>query len=508
MRITERGFPAKDRVVYLLDGLGPAIKYRVHNNNLLNLERALKERVFFVKKDGEFVTPPKPSSDAFYAQSLNTFFTHLKKYLPHPARMEPSEFPKLYAGRKRTIYERAATSLLELPLEKKDAEISVFVKAEKVNVTETSDKAPRAIQPRAPRYNVELGCYTKPIEKRIYRAIGKVMGMTTVAKGLNAEERGELIERKWTRFNDPVAVGLDASRFDQHCSASALKWEHSVYKYCYGGDKDLKRLLNWQVYNSGRGYTPDGKVKYKTDGCRMSGDMNTALGNCLLMCGMVYSYSLLVGLEGEIELINDGDDCVVFMESSNLAKFLSCLETWFTSVGFTMKVEKPVYTLEKVEFCQAHPVFDGEKYIMVRDIRAALVKDTYSIKPIDTEGVMRKWLIAIGDGGMSLTGGIPIWQEFYNTLATAGSKLAPSKTRKSQGINYDPTMDSGMRRLAERMNRNYTTIHPRARYSFWLAFDIAPDEQLAMEGFYRSRGSAPIWSAPEYRQELTLPFFP
>jgi hypothetical protein len=74
-------------------------------------------------------------------------------------------------------------------------------------------------------------------------------------------------------------VGLDASRFDQHVSHAALKWEHSVYNSWFK-DKEFARAISMQLINEGTGYTDEGKIKVEVEGCRMSGDMNTSAGNC------------------------------------------------------------------------------------------------------------------------------------------------------------------------------------------------------------------------------------
>jgi hypothetical protein len=127
------------------------------------------------------------------------------------------------------VYRAAADSLSTIPVSKRDAVLSTFVKAEKINLTKKPDPAPRVIQPRSPRYNVAVGRYLKRLEKDIYRALKALAGDVVVMKGYNAGQSGEIIARKWARFNRPCAIGLDASRFDQHVSEAALRWEHSVY---------------------------------------------------------------------------------------------------------------------------------------------------------------------------------------------------------------------------------------------------------------------------------------
>lgn len=85
----------------------------------------------------------------------------------------------------------------------------------------------------------------------------------------------------------------------------------------------------------------------------MSGDMNTALGNCLLMCCLIMCYMDAKSIT--YEYINNGDDAVIIVEDIHL-HLLADLPNWFSEMGFDMVVEPPVYSLEEIEFCQMHPV--------------------------------------------------------------------------------------------------------------------------------------------------------
>jgi hypothetical protein len=361
----------------------------------------------------------------------------------------------------------------------RDARVKVFVKYEKFNYSSKPDTVPRVISPRSPRFNVEFGRFIRPIEERIFDAIGEVYGMPTVMKGLNAAACGKLIYRKWASFKDPVAVGLDAERFDQHVSQAALGYEHNIYAWCFWRQCDRDRLADLcrvQYENKCSGHVADGWLAYDTDGCRMSGDMNTSLGNCLLMCAMVYSYAAMVGVP--IHLANNGDDCVVFMERSNLSRFSSRLKDWFIKMGFSMAVEEPVYDIEKISFCQTQPIFVGPgvcDYIMVRDPRIAIAKDALSITPLRSVGEKRGWLGAVGTGGLSLTGGIPIWQSFYQMYVRS------STGRKS---NVETGWGWGVRMLAKGMTRPVMEPTPATRCSFWVAFGITPKHQIAIEREY------------------------
>jgi len=303
-----------------------------------------------------------------------------------------------------------------------------------------------------------------------------------VFKGMNAAESGERMFALWSSFKNPVAIGLDASRFDQHVSKQALEWEHSIYPLCFAKPyrKRLEKLLSWQVTNTCRGYTEDGKLKYTKLGGRMSGDMNTSLGNCILMCSMIKQYSIVRGVR--TLLANNGDDCVVFMEADDLQRFSCGLDGWFRSLGFNMTVEPPCYQFEEIEFCQTHPVYVGpnaDSYLMVRHPKWAIAKDTMSIHPFNNEAQYKGWLDAVGTGGLAMTGQIPVFQDFYSAYQRYGS---PTKYDRSSAL----AQSWGVRRLGLGMTRSYGPILPETRASFYWAFGVTPDEQIVLEEFYRS----------------------
>jgi len=468
------GTPEKQRKTFLLSDFSPDGKYAVYNNTVHCSERAVKERVFYVKdilQIGSFTTPPRPRPNHFASQ-LNDIHLLLKKNATFCNPWSTHDFALSYQAPKRDIYSKAADSLSIKRLASKDAYIQAFTKCEKYKF---GDKVPvpRIIQPRSPRYNVSVGRYLKPIEKKIYENVNNIFGSKTIMKGMNMEERAKTIQEHFNSFNDPVAVGLDASRFDQHVSKDALQWEHSVYDFYYHS-KELRALLKQQLVNKCYINQPGGHIRYRTDGCRMSGDMNTSLGNCLLMSSMVWSYAK--DRDVTIKLVNDGDDCVVFMNRKDLTTFMTGLPYWFESMGFNMTVEEPVYILEQVSFCSSNPVQVGDRYIMVRDPRKVIVKDHISLLPIHNPKLAQRWLAGVGMGGISMVGGIPILQDFYTCFVDAACGAPPGK-------NF--SLDR-MLTLGYGMNRRYQVPSPETRFSFYLAFGIDPECQIAIEGKYRN----------------------
>lgn len=468
-----RGRPSKTRRVWYLAGFGAGLNWGIHNNSLRNLLRGLVERVYFVVTSEGLGPPPKPSPGLF-AATLQEFKNQITRRLPRSRPVDYNKFVEYYRGRKKAIYQRAVESLVATPVRRVDAWIKAFVKAEKINFSSKPDPAPRLIQPRSPRYNAAVGVYLRPLEAKVYAAIAAVWGGYTVLKGMNAAQMASALRGMWEQFSNPIAIGLDASRFDQHVSADALRWEHEVYCSAFQGAHRaaLARLLRWQVKNIGRAYVGEYKVKYSVDGCRMSGDINTSLGNCLLMCGMVWEWARKKGIR--CRLANNGDDCVVIMDRSDGLRFVEGLEEWFGELGFTMVQEKLVDTFEQIKFCQTQPVWGGDQWIMCRDPHVAITKDLVSLLPLD-QG-FRAYCGAIGDSGMAALGGMPIFQELYKSLAFVGkSSRIMSESRNIVGLRY----------LARGLNRGYRTISPETRVSFALAFGILPDEQRYLEQHLR-----------------------
>lgn len=499
LAITKLASKPTPRRLYRVSALSPPLLFGVHENNLVNLLRGIRERVYAVDIGGELQEPPRPNPGVV-EEELAGFAKAFDKLSPPTTRWTTEQFCDTYTGRRRTIYDNAVDSLRHCGVDRKDASSFSFLKCEKIPFYMKSDPAPRLIHPRDPRYNVAVGVFLKRIEHDVYRQVDKVWKSRTILKGYNARQVGAIMSKKWNKFNDPVGVGLDASRFDQHVSRDALKWEHERYlSFFSGADREeLAKLLSWQLRTKCVARCKDGRVKYTVDGMRFSGDMNTGMGNCLLMSAMVWCWCQLVGVK--TQLANNGDDCVVMMERRDLQRFnLDGMTEWFRGLGYTMKVETPVTDLERVEFCQTNPIFDGVEWTMVRKHRHATAKDCVSIKPLDGPRIFDKWRLSVSLAGLSLVGGYPVQQDFYRSLGRGAG------TTELRG---DLTQETGFARLARGMDRGYRVVTPYARYSYWLAFGVTPDEQEALEGYYG--GVELSWKPPRVlgfqreNTELTL----
>jgi len=446
-------------------------RYFIHDSNLTNVKRGLIERVFFVRgSDGVLKAPPLPD-EKFKSRldAVRTYLNSFPKLKPLPLRSTLS----LWHGSKLKVYERAYASLLVKRLTRVDAWLKTFVKCEKIDVAK-NDPAPRIIQPRNPRYNLCLARFLKHNEHEYYNRIDQMfdrdgLGDKTIFKGLNAVTAAKHLALKTSRFSDPVFIGLDASRFDQHVSKTALEWEHSIYLDSMSYDREeLSELLEWQRHNIGVAYLPEGKIKYETEGVRASGDINTSLGNCLLMSSMVYSYCKHKRYR-KFALANNGDDCVLILERHNRTSLYD-LPDWFLNMGFTMKVEKPVYDLAEVEFCQTHVVTGAQTSLSVRSPRTVLSKDLHSTHAFQ-HGEYLEWLSSVGECGRKSNYGVPVLHAFYERMPTLQVRSKRILNSIEQKMQY--TIRGGVAPCVE--------IDDNMRHSFWKAFGIVPDGQIALE---------------------------
>jgi hypothetical protein len=462
------------RWAFALNAPRPENGFSVHNNSLNNLLRGINERVFYTDNKGTL--PQRPRINGF--DELRLFDEDFSTTYLRPWTLEA--FADSYTGRQYNRYKQAVDSLASMPLSSDDATVATFIKCEKINFLAKTDPAPRIIQPRNPRFNAAIGVFIKPLEKLIYKNLGKLYKHPCVAKGFDVYQTGDIIAHKWRMFDRPCAISLDASRFDQHVSVAALQWTHSVYLK-YNDDQEFRRMLGMMLRNKGHGMCADGRVSYVVDGCRMSGDMDTALGNCLLMVAMTYSYCKKYGIEHEV--MDNGDDIVVIMDESNESLFRANVKKYYADLGFTMKIEPTVYVLEEIEFCQMHPVFDGKQWRMVRNL-ISLAKDL-----VCTTGQTQvdAWLEAIGLGGISLTSGLPVYQSFYSLLARFGKKRKKSKIE-----NWHLYAGSGFARLAGLTKRGPGIITTEARESFEKAFGLNFGRQEALENLYTRLQKGPL----------------
>lgn len=469
--------------------------------NLKTLVRTVAERVFYVRRNGVHVPPPQPLPNSI-SLTLEDFRSRLQEQrtLHGPvARWSAAKVVRHYTGRKRMRYEQAAADYYRHGFRKACSYVRGFLKWEKICsspwIKPWSDRICRLISPRTPLYNLVVGRYLLAAEKPVFEMIDRVYDSLrptgevwpTIMKGLNAQDSGNIIASKFSRFKNPVVVMMDATRWDQHVSKQCLKWEHCIYLMLFGGSKErreLRRLLKWQLFNKVTAQARGGHVKFGLSGGRMSGDINTSMGNCLLMSALTFAYITTSGVTNA-EVCNNGDDTFVIMEATDLTKLpVEEGRRWWTARGFTMDFEGIARRMEDIKFCQCRPVWTGSTWLMVRDVDPVLSKDIISLKPLPTPRLRAAYLWSIATGGLATYGGVPVLDSFYKCLLRGSQMYSENE---ALFVKYKPYFDVdrfNRDALEKGMNRRGMKITEEARASFAIAFGIAPELQKAMEDKY------------------------
>lgn len=475
-----------------ITGLGPGVsKYAVHNNTLPNALRGLLERGWLVKDKKTNKLKPPPTPDPIAIRRIRKFTDQVVNRIGAVREYTEEQFVAQCAPDRRKIYEQAATDWKHRrTLTTKDCKLSMFIKAEKINLSKKSDPAPRMIQPRKPIYNLRLGMRTRAVEEDIYSAIDKIWseknriaGLRTVMKGLTADGIAEQIKNAHDAMKaisykgKAVAVSMDAVRWDQHVGVAALQEEHRVYNKIFNCD-ELAWLLRKQLVTEGTSVvTHDSMeylIKYRRHGGRCSGDMNTGLGNVLLACGFMY-----VALEDyTCHLINNGDDCVVIFTWESYLRWKRHEQDFYdawTSFGFTMETEGlPTQIIEEIQFCQMQPICVNGRWTMIRGLDS-LDKDTYIIGKDTRSADM--WMHNVGAGGRVWCAGVPMHQEFYRAFPTVED---PGKSATSRNIH------NKMRWFVDGMVKGSEEVTLETRISYWRAFGVCPIDQRLYENHLRS----------------------
>ncbi len=487
------GMPPKPRKFVVVPRLGPEHNLGVYNNNVDTITRAFVERYFLCQTPEGFRPALATCDREFNTASLVSFRDMVMAAMPRLPRLSRQQVVDRYSGAKHRLYSEALLSLSRVSLNRKDSRLTSFVKFEKQDVA----KAPRVINPRSPRYNLILGTYIKHAEKPFFRAINKAFGArtpATVIKGYNADQSAAILREKWLLFKNPVAIGLDATKFDMHVSAQALAYEHKFYELLFPGSKELREILSWQRTNSGVARAADGEVAFRMRGTRASGDLNTSLGNCLIMCGLVHAFFSEMGVR--VELCNNGDDCVVIVEREEEERILKRLPSWFTRKGFAMTVEPPVYDFDSIEFCQTRPVLLKTGWRMVRNHEAMLKKDPMCLIPINGVSDLQKWLYAVGECGGILASGVPVQQAFYECFRRHGVKC-------SAGMRDAIFRGTSMMQRLDGLDVS-ACVTAEARVSYYYAFGVTPDQQVCLEHYYQNFVIGEIDTSAVNREHLDL----
>jgi hypothetical protein len=384
---------------------------------------------------------------------------------------------------KQRVYKNAVATLGERPLCRKDTVVKGHCKREKVDPAAKFDPDPRMIMFRNPRFTVSFLRYVHPMEAKVFRMEGdgyEIPKGHMFAKYDNNRQRAEQIASKFLMllpYGRVKVVKMDGSRFDMHLWRE-LQQEVELKSYSkLAGKQPDWNLIKQAVFFAQDTLVTKHGVKATGRFNRKSGEADTSYGNSIASVAMLIAFMHFVGIH-EAHLWNfydDGDDLALFL-SEPIWWVVDHVTGFYQSLGLDMKIEGVAECIEKVIFCQAQPVFNGDHWIMVRNPWRVLSRGTTILYGglNATNRLNHCW--STGMCELALGSGIPILQEYGLALIRNGEGGKMSR---------EVELDFELKHV-KLSNSRAVPISDQVRSSFQRAFDIDPVEQVRVEGVLRN----------------------
>lgn len=228
-------------------------------------------------------------------------------------------------------------------------------------------KAPRSINARSDWFKAYSGPLFDAINNVVLKALPQFIKTVPVL-----ERPEELMEALW-KLGHPVQVG-DATSYEAHFTREVMEAvEFVLYEYCVEGCPSLEKQV--EVIKSVLTGKQVLRFKYLTvmlEATRMSGEMNTSLGNGFTTL-IIVLFLAFTNNAGEVSTRVEGDDnatCYQFPERAPTRED-------YKQKGWIVEIEKPS-DISTASFCGN--VFDPEDLIVVTDPRPHLANFGYSTK--------------------------------------------------------------------------------------------------------------------------------
>lgn len=440
-------------------------EYGLHEHTVEQERRTLCNRHLFA-------TPPPALKSKEWAQ-LRKVLRRLTDEIGHVPRASAVTVVQHRSAMKRQRFGRGMETYLRRGVFHKDSLITEMQKLEFYESTKIEEKEDRGIQYRSPIYNAALARHLHYIEPSVYRHLKNPDGTPVVAKGYSPIERGLIIDAMAQRFSDPIFVLADHSRFDAHVNEHLLQEEHAAYLRMRGYHPELKTLLRWQ--RASKGATAGG-IRYSVRAKRMSGDLNTALGNSMLNWAMLQSFVELHELDASILL--DGDDSLMILERQQLPDLAQHCKAF----GMSTEVDI-VDDIRHAEFCQSRLVYTKRGPVMVRNPWKTLDVMTKCPRQVSPPERALAVLAATALGELMQAPGIPV-------ISVAAASLARYASTTPEFI----TPDEWARFQVYNTTQIDELVDDAARLEMELTWGMTVSEQLALEAHYEAIGdsAAPI----------------
>lgn len=356
--------------------------------------------------------PQKPPSVQFVTH-MNATLLRLYQKLGSP-RFEPLTFDALLALKSQHVRKRFERyrATWDREIEPRDALIKSFIKFERYGPS-SEGKPPRLIQYRNPGFTARLSSYYTQIEHALWKPIRSLnRGARLFAKGRNSRQRAQDLAKLADGISNPMYLLLDHSKFDSRVHVDHLQSSHRFYNLFFK-DRVLSRLMRMTLRNK---CVSRGGLFYTQEGRRMSGDADTALGNCVVNYAVI-SY-ILDGIDHKSYI--DGDDSVICFSKADLERVQTAFLSRRSDTGMESTLEY-VSKLSDVEFCQSKPIRTRFGPALARNPAKAMASMCYTLGPQRDNAYYR----TVGYGELHSSSGVPLIYEAAEDLM----ELNPGRTR-------------------------------------------------------------------------------
>lgn len=396
-----------------------------------------------------------------------------------PCRME--DIYAKYTGLKRARYERAHLNLTKQGgvIRKDQAHVKMFVKAEAYRVTDDKPFPDcRAIQYRSYEYTLLLASKIRPAEHKMYE-LSDVPGYgegRIFAKNMNQRAKAEALRDMVYGLPGCKIICFDFSRFDAHVQRIILEYVEQVAWNTAVRDPELASILRMQLDNVGKHGRGENCIKYKVSGGRMSGDANTAGGNCIISATVLCAFMNQRG--HRYRVLVDGDDSVVTYYGPEIQQ--EEVETFVRKYGMVIGIESKPQTLEEIDFCQAHPIQVDGVWTMVRNPMKILTKMGMTHHKDGPKAYVKRLLTTATCEGF-LAKGVPILQELCRAYIIRCEAAMTKRQLKRKYLKVE-TLSYRMQHLITHID-DYrdVPVSMDTRVSFAKAFGIGVAEQIETE---------------------------
>lgn len=518
MRISERRFPCKPQYMLVAALPEPMYQLQIPAQCLCNETLGVAERILKVE------TKLEPGIQPLLAWAMSTITVTA-------AKLSPEKLLLTCPAGKLKLYTEALDSFLDSPLTSQDAQVSAFVKMERMELLKPGKyKEPRIIQARPVRFNVQLGMYTRAIETGLKSLVdpqwlAKGIRAPVIAKGHNLQQRYRTLQNLWNLYQHPVAISMDLSRWDMRVSEELLNLLGSYYQLNFP-DPMLAYILTHLTKNRCR--TRNG-LKYRRSHGVTSGDMTTALGNCVAVIAIVYAYratletivtrrdatpavlkervwTMLSAVDSSrrrpvktsvmhlfktkmlqfagvvpqsqvptLTLYDDGDDHVLLTSQDYSQVIAETLPLWWEMCGHKLTVEGVANQLSDIEFCQMRCSPPAETMIPdPRKVIAASCAVTGQYK-----ANARQYLKTVWTARAVMHQGVPVLGPLFWRLSRVRGPLMNSKQVRQALVRQNYWLKLTEKDLDEPLEY----VEPSLESRLWMAehWRIPVDQQLEWE---------------------------